>query len=118
MIKVSWWKLATSISQRYRIGTIPSRFGMGESGYLIRHGWELHQCRSRIPRACESAKRRDSTLEEILSAMAKQGIRGSRSACQRFFQRHNVSFKKAYTWQSKSEPIARARRRGYESRAA
>jgi len=57
-------------------------------------------------------------LEEILSAMAKQGIRGSRSACQRFFQRHNVSFKKAYTWQSKSEPIARARRRGYESRAA
>src|SRR5271157_1655760 len=31
---------------------------------------------------------------EILAAMAKQSIAGSRSALQRFFDRHNVSFKK------------------------
>jgi hypothetical protein len=29
-----------------------------------------------------------------LAAMAKRGIAGSRSALQRFFDRHNVSFKK------------------------
>jgi transposase len=40
------------------------------------------------------AKQPDLTLEEILAAMAKQGIPGSRSALQRFFDRHNVSFKK------------------------
>jgi hypothetical protein len=40
------------------------------------------------------AKQPDLTLEEILAAMAKHGISGSRSALQRFFDRHNVSFKK------------------------
>ena len=40
------------------------------------------------------AKQPDLTLEEILAAMAKQGIPSSRSALQRFFDRHNVSFKK------------------------
>ncbi len=39
-------------------------------------------------------KQPDLTLEEILAAMAKQGIPGSLSALQRFFARHNVSFKK------------------------
>src|ERR1700730_13296459 len=40
------------------------------------------------------AKQPDLTIEETLVAMAKQGIHGSRSALQRFFDRHNVSFKK------------------------
>lgn len=40
------------------------------------------------------AKQPDLTLEEILAVMAKQRIPGSRSALQRFFDRHNVSFKK------------------------
>lgn len=40
------------------------------------------------------AKQPDLTLKEILAAMAKQGIGGSQSALQRFFDRHNVSFKK------------------------
>jgi transposase len=40
------------------------------------------------------AKQPDLTIEETLAAMAKQGIPGSRSALQRFFDRHNVSFKK------------------------
>jgi hypothetical protein len=34
------------------------------------------------------------TLLRDLAAMAKRGIAGSRSALQRFFDRHNVSFKK------------------------
>ena len=40
------------------------------------------------------ARQPDLTLKEILAAMAKQGIGGSQSALQRFFDRHNVSFKK------------------------
>src|SRR6476620_4401992 len=40
------------------------------------------------------AKQPDLTLDEMLAVMAKHGIPGSRSALQRFFDRHNVSFKK------------------------
>ena len=40
------------------------------------------------------AKQPDLTIEETLAAMAKLCIPGSRSALQRFFDRHNVSFKK------------------------
>ena len=40
------------------------------------------------------AEQPDVTLKEILAAMAKRGIAGSRSALQRFFDRHNVIFKK------------------------
>jgi transposase len=40
------------------------------------------------------AEHPDLTLKEILAAMAKRRISGSRSALQRFFDRHNVSFKK------------------------
>ena len=40
------------------------------------------------------AEQPDLTLEEILAAMTKRGIAGSRSALHRFFDRHNVSFKK------------------------
>ena len=42
------------------------------------------------------AKQPDLTLKEILAAMAKQGIGGSQSALQRFFDRHNVSFVRSY----------------------
>lgn len=40
------------------------------------------------------AKRPDLTLEEIVAEMGKQGIEGSRTAVWRFFERHDVSFKK------------------------
>jgi len=40
------------------------------------------------------AERPDLTLEEIVAEMGKQGIRGSRTAVWRFFERHDVSFKK------------------------
>jgi transposase len=36
----------------------------------------------------------DLTLEEIVAAMHKQGIAGSRTAVWRFFERHEITFKK------------------------
>ena len=36
----------------------------------------------------------DLTLDEIVAAMRKRRIPGSRSAVWRFFERHNISFKK------------------------
>jgi transposase len=39
-------------------------------------------------------KRPDLTLEEVVTAMGKQGIEGSRTAVWRFFKRHDISFKK------------------------
>jgi transposase len=38
--------------------------------------------------------RPDMTLDEIVGAMRKRRIAGSRSAVWRFFARHNISFKK------------------------
>jgi transposase len=39
------------------------------------------------------ARRPDLTLDEIVVAMHKRRIAGSRSAVWRFFQRHKISFK-------------------------
>jgi transposase len=36
----------------------------------------------------------DLTLDEVVCAMRKQKIRGSRTAVWRFFQRHKITFKK------------------------
>jgi transposase len=40
------------------------------------------------------AEQPDMTLDEIVAAMNKRRIRGSRSGVWRFFHRHNISFKK------------------------
>ena len=40
------------------------------------------------------AEKPDSTLDEIVAAMNKRRIRGSRSGVWRFFHRRNISFKK------------------------
>jgi transposase len=40
------------------------------------------------------AEQPDLTLDEIVAAMRKRRIAGSRSAVWRFFERHNISFKK------------------------
>jgi transposase len=40
------------------------------------------------------AEQPDLTLEEVVAAMGRQGIDGSRTAVWRFFERHNISFKK------------------------
>src|SRR3972149_6474783 len=47
----------------------------------------------------------DLTLDEVVSAMRKRRIAGSRTAIWRFFQRHKVTFKKkACTPRSRSVP--------------
>lgn len=40
------------------------------------------------------AARPDSTLEEIVAAMHREGIPGSRTALWRFFERHDITVKK------------------------
>jgi transposase len=40
------------------------------------------------------AERSDLTLDEVVTAMRKRRIKGSRSAVWRFFDRHGISFKK------------------------
>jgi transposase len=51
------------------------------------------------------AEQPDLTLDEIVAAMRKRRIVGSRSAVWRFFKRHNISFKKKpFGRRSKSEP--------------
>ena len=40
------------------------------------------------------AERPDMTLDEIVAAMSRVGIEGSRTAVWRFFERHGISFKK------------------------
>jgi transposase len=40
------------------------------------------------------AKQADRTLDEVVVAMNKRGIAGSRSAVSRFYIRHNMTFKK------------------------
>lgn len=61
----------------------------------------------------------DMTLDEIVAAMAKAGIAGSRTAVWRFYERHDISFKKkACTQRSKSEPRSPVRAAaGCESKA-
>jgi transposase len=39
-------------------------------------------------------KQPDLTLDEVVCAMHKHGIAGSRTAVWSFFKRHNISFKK------------------------
>ena len=41
-----------------------------------------------------AAEQPDATLDEIVAALAKAGIAGSRTAVWRFYERHEVTFKK------------------------
>ena len=50
------------------------------------------------------AEQPDLTLDEIVAAMAKPGIAGSRTAVWRFYERHEVTFKKKrYTLASRTD---------------
>ena len=63
------------------------------------------------------ARQPDLTLDEIVVAMRKRRIAGSRSAVWRFFQRHKISVKKAcQAAEQGSAPTARARRRWMRER--
>ena len=58
------------------------------------------------------ARQPDLTLDEIVVAMRKRRIAGSRSAVWRFFERHNISFKKNLrAAEQERADVARARRR-------
>src|SRR5215468_7944159 len=58
------------------------------------------------------AERPDLTLDEIVAAMSKARIGGSRTAVWRFYGRHDFSFKKTlYAAEQKRAEVARARRR-------
>ncbi len=50
------------------------------------------------------------TLDEVVAAMRKRRIKGSRSAVWRFFDRHGISFKKACGQRSKSAPTCHVKR--------
>ena len=54
------------------------------------------------------ARRPDLTLDEIVVAMRKRRIAGSRSAVWRFFQRHKISVKKKPAGGEQSAPTWRA----------
>ena len=51
----------------------------------------------------------DLTLDEVVTAMRKHKIRGSRTAVWRFFQRHNITFKKKPAQRSRSARTWRGR---------
>jgi transposase len=58
------------------------------------------------------AEQPDLTLDEIVAAMRKRRIAGSRTAVWRFFKRHNISFKKSLrAAEQERADVARARRR-------
>ena len=58
------------------------------------------------------ARQPDLTLDEIVVAMRKRRIAGSRSAVWRFFQRHKISVKKKPAGGGEERAdVARARRR-------
>jgi transposase len=58
------------------------------------------------------AEQPDLTLDEIVAAMRKRRIAGSRSAAWRLFVRHDISFKKSLRAAEQERPdVARARRR-------
>jgi hypothetical protein len=58
------------------------------------------------------AERPDLTLDEIVTAIRKRRIPGSRTAVWRFFERHNSPLKKAlHAAEQQRRDVARARRR-------
>jgi transposase len=58
------------------------------------------------------SKQPDLTLDEVVSAMHKHAIPGSRSAVWRFFQRHKITFKKSLlAAEQERQDVVRARRR-------
>ena len=49
-------------------------------------------------------KQPDLTLDEVVCAMRRKGIAGSRTAIWRFFRRHQITFKKKLTWCLSTRP--------------
>jgi transposase len=73
------------MQRRQETGSIAAKPSGGSISPLQAHGDFLLRLIGAQP---------DLTLDEIVAAMRKRRIAGSRSAVWRFFERHNVSFKK------------------------
>ena len=59
-----------------------------------------------------TVERPDMTLDEIVAAMARAGVAGSRTAVWRFYERHDIGFKKKLV-----RARAKARRNGSRTQA-
>jgi transposase len=59
----------------------------------------------------------DLTLDELVAAMRKRKIAGSRSALSRFFIRHNITFKKKLERGGADAPRRRTRAKTLDARA-
>ncbi len=79
---VRWWR------RWHDTGTAKAKPSGGSKSPLEEHaGWLLALV----------AEQPDLTLDEIVTAMRKRRIPGSRTAVWRFFERHNLTFKKSPT---------------------
>lgn len=68
-------------------GSFAAKLSGGSTSALEKHGeWLLALI----------TEQSDLTLNEVVAAMRKRRIAGSRSAVWRFFDRHNISFKKKF----------------------
>jgi len=63
------------------------------------------------------AEHPDLTLDELVTAMRKRKIAGSRSALSRFFIRHNITFKKKLERGRADAPRRRTRAKTLDARA-
>jgi transposase len=91
------------MQRRVRFGSVAAKPSGGSTSPLEAHApWLLKLI----------AKHPDLTLDEIVAAMHRHGIAGSRSAVWRFFDRHKISFKKKSVHAAEQEraDVARARR--------
>jgi transposase len=61
--------------------------------------------------------RPDLTLDEIVVAMRKRGISGSRSAVWRFFERRNITYKKNFVRRGAKPPRSGSRAAALDARA-
>jgi len=91
--------------QRFvRFGSVAAKPSGGSTSPLEAHAaWLLELV----------AKHPDLTLDEIVAAMRREGIAGSRTAAWRFFARHQITVKKKsmHAAEQKRADVARARRR-------
>src|SRR6516164_6782261 len=89
-------------AQRFaETGSVAAKSSGGSISPLEKHGRFLLALIAEQP---------DMTLDEIVAAMRKRKIAGSRSAVWRFFDRRNISFKKTlYAEEQKRADVVRAR---------
>jgi transposase len=100
---VKWWR------RWHDTGSVRAKPSGGSESPLEEHaGWLLALI----------AAQPDLTLDEIVTAMRKRRIPGSRTAVWRFFERHNLTFKKSPTGRRTATARRGTRTRTLEESAA